>query len=264
MTTPTASFDAQPAPQAQPAGLWEDLIDVFTAPVAVFTRRRDGRFWLAMLVFTLLGAASFAAARPAMQPLFDRQAAVAGAKLDANPQLSAEQREAAKRQMRAIGDSPWALAGGVLVLPMTLLSAALALWLVGKAFGSGASYGQSLAVVSVASIPRAVLGVLGAGAAVALGRQVEFAHQLTVGPGTMMGDVGPVLGAVLQRLDLGVLWHTVLIGIGLSLMGRVVRRVDGPAVEGQISRGRGLAAAFVVWLLATLLVVWQGYSQSLA
>lgn len=264
MTTPASSIDATAATPAKPAALWEDLIDIFTSPVAVFTRRRDGRFWLALVVFTVLGAVGFAAARPAMQPFFDRQVAAQEAKLDANPQLSAEQREAAKRQVRGVMQSPLTLVFGVVALPVTLVVGALVLWLVGKGFGSGASYGQALAVTSVAGIPRAVLGLFGAGAAVALGRQIEFTHQLTIGPGTVAGDVGPVLGAVLQRLDIGILWQTVLMGIGLSLMGRVLRRADGPAVEGEISRGKGLAAAAIVWLLATLLAVWQAYSQSLS
>lgn len=263
MTTPAAPFDTAPATPARPAALWEDLIDIFTQPAAVFARRRDGRFWLAMLVFTVLGGAAFAAARPAMQPFFDRQQAVAAAKIDANPNIPADQREAAKARVRSFSDGPFAIVGPVLVLPVTLFVGALTLWLVGKAFGSGASYGQALAVASVAGIPRVVLGLLGAGAALALGRQIEFLHQLTVGPGTVVGDVGPLLDGVLQRLDLGVLWHTVLAGIGLSLMGRAVRRAGGPEIEGQISRGQGIAAAFVVWALATLLAVWQGYAQTL-
>jgi hypothetical protein len=260
MATPAAPFDAPAAP-ARPAALWEDLVDIFTSPAAVFARRRDGRFWLALVVYTLLGAAAFAAARPAMQPLFDRQSAAAAAKIDANTQMPAEQREAAKRQVRAFADNPLTMAAGLLTLPASLLTTALTLWLVGKTFGSGATYGQALAVASVGGIPRAVLGLLGGGAAALFGRQIEFAHQLTLGPGTVLGDVGPLAGALLQRLDLGVLWHTVLLGIGLSLMGRTVRRVDGPAVEGQISRGAGLAAAGVVWALATLVTVWQAYAQ---
>jgi hypothetical protein len=264
MTTPAASFDAAPAAPGKAPALWEDLIDVFTSPVAVFARRRDGRFWLAMLVFTLLGAVGFAAARPTMQPLFDRQVAVQDAKLDANPQLSPEAREKAKAQIRSMMQSPFAMAAGVVALPGTLLAGALALWLIGKAFGSGASYAQALAVTSLAGIPRIVLGLLTAAGGVAMGRQVEFPHQLTLGPGTVLGDVGPVAGALLQRLDVGILWQTALMGVGLALMGRLVRRGDGPAVEGQISRGAGLAAAAAVWLLATLLAVWQGYMQTLA
>lgn len=262
-TTPAASIDAAPA--GKPAALWEDLIDIFTQPSTVFVRRRDGRFWLPMLVFTLVGALGFFAARPTMQPMFDHQAQVQAAKLDANPQIPAEQKEAIKSRMRTIGDSPWTAASVVALLPLTLVLAALTLWLVGKGFGSGATYGQALAVTSIAGVPRAVLGLIVGGASVALGRQVTFPYQITLGPGTVAGDaVSPVLGAVLQRLDLGILWHTLLLGIGLSLMGRrATRRADGPAIEGQIPRSSGLAAAFIVWALATALTAWQAFGASM-
>ena len=39
MTTPAASLDATSAPPTKSAALWEDLIDVFTGPTAVFARR---------------------------------------------------------------------------------------------------------------------------------------------------------------------------------------------------------------------------------
>lgn len=266
MTTPAASFvtTSTNAPPAKPAAQWEDLVDIFTQPSAVFARRRDGRFWLPMLVYTLVGALAFFAARPSMQPMFDRQAQVQAAKIDANPQIPAEQKEAIKNRFRNIGDSPFTAASVIVVLPLTLVLSALALWLVGKGFGSGASYGQALAVTSIAGIPRAVLGLLAGAVSAVLGRQVTFPYQLTLGPGTIAGpNVPPLVGALLQRLDVGVLWHTALLGIGLSLMGRVVRRADGPAVEGQIARPSGLAAAFIVWALATALTAWQVFAQNM-
>ena len=72
MTTPAASLDSTPAAPAKPAALWEDFVDVFTQPAAVFDRRRDGRFGRALLALTVLGAVIFFATRPLVQPLFDR------------------------------------------------------------------------------------------------------------------------------------------------------------------------------------------------
>ena len=264
MTTPAASVESAPATPAKPAALWEDLIDIFTSPAAVFTRRRDGRFWLAMLAFTLVGALTFVVARPSVQPMLDRQVALAEAKIDANRQVPAEQRAAQKGGVRRFVESPWAMAFPVLILPISLFAGALTAWSVGKAFGSEASYGQALAVISIAGLPRVVLGLITAGVTVALGRQIEFAHQLTLGPGTVLGDVGAVASGVLQRIDVGLFWQTVLLGLGLSYMGRVERRVGGPVVIGQVSRAKGLTIAAIVWAFATLFTVWSAYNQSAA
>lgn len=261
MTAPAAPLDTAPAP-AKPAAAWEDLIDVFTSPLEVFRRRRDGRFWLALVAFTVIGALSFVVARPVMQPMMDRQVAAQQAKLDADPNIPSERKAELRAQVRSFVESPWAMAAPAVFLPISLFAAALTLWLVAKLFGSGASLGQAIAVTSIAGIPRVVLGLLGAGASVGLGRPIEFPHQLTLGPGAVVGDVSPVVSGLLQRLDAGVLWHTVLLGLGIAVMGRLTRRGGESVVEGQISRGKGLAAAFVVWALATVITVLNTVNQA--
>ena len=77
-----------------------------------------------------------------------------------------------------------------------------------------------------------------------------------------MGDVGVVASGLLQRLDVGLLWQTALLGVGFAYMGRIERRTGGPVVVGQVSRAKGLTIAAIVWALATLLTVWQAYNQS--
>ena len=62
-------------------------------------------------------------------------------------------------------------------------------------------------------------------------------------------EAQPVLAAFLGRLDLFILWSTALLGIGISVVGK-------------IPRNKGLAAAFVVWLLATLSTVGQAFAAS--
>lgn len=258
MTTPAASADATSASPAKPAALWEDLIDIFTSPSQVFARRRDGRFWLPLLVFTLITAATFYVGRPVLRPAFERQMSVQVAKIQANPGIPADQKEAASNRIRGAIDSPYAILFPTLGLPIILFVTALTLWLVSKGFGSEASLGQAMAVTSIAGIPRAVLGLMVAAVSLALNREAGTMYGTTAGPAAVLGgDASPVLAAALSRLDVGVLWHTVLLGIGIALMGRAVRRIDGPAVEGQITRGRGLSAAFVVWALAGAAIVVQ-------
>lgn len=265
MTTPAASLDATPAPApAKPASAWEDLIDIFTEPRAVFVRRRDGRFWLPLLVFTLISTAAFFIGRPVIRPALERQMSAQIARIQADPNIPAEQKATIASRMRGTIDSPWAPLFPAVILPVAIFATALMLWLVAKFFGSGATLGQAMAVTSIAGIPRAVLGVIVAAVSFALGREAGTMYGTTASPAALLGgDASPVLAAALSRLDLGVLWHTVLLGIGIALMGRVTRRVDGPVVVGEIPQSKGLAAAFVVWALAGAFTVWQAFSGQL-
>lgn len=265
MTTPAASLYTEPAPAAKPASAWEDLVDVFTQPRQVFERRRDGRFWLALVVFTLLMGGAFFVGRPVIQPALDRQMSAQIAKIQADPNVPAAQKEAIASRMRSVGDSPWATAGGVAFMPIMLFVVALTLWLVAKLFGSGATLGQAMAVTAIGGIPRAVLSLLVAAVSAALGRQSQTMQGLLASPAAFLGaDASPMLAAFLGRLDLGVLWHTALLGLGIAVMGRLVRRSEGPALEGAIPVGRGMAAAGVVWALGTLVTVYQAFTAGAA
>lgn len=257
MTTPAASLDTAPVP-AKPAALWEDLIDIFTTPVEVFRRRRDGRFWLAMLVCTLVGAATFYVTRPVLRPAIERQMSAQIEKMQANPNIPAEQKEAMTNRIRGSVDSPLAILFPALGIPVSLFVSALTLWLVAKFFGSGAGLGQAVAVTSVAAVPRLALGLIVGAVSLALNREVHTIYGTTASPAAFLGpDASLGLAATLSRFDLGLLWQTVLMGIGVALMGRLTRRGGEPVVEGQIPQGKGIAAAFVVWVLAGLLTVGQ-------
>jgi hypothetical protein len=251
-------MDAPAAAPAKPAALWEDLIDVFTSPLEVFRRRRDGRFWLPLLVYTLLVTASFYVGRPVLRPALERQMATQVEKLQGNANLSAEQREKMANQMRGSLDSPFTVLFAAVGIPVATFVTALALWLVAKPFGSGASLGQSMAVTALGGIPRAVLGLLVSAGSLAAGREAGTMYGTTAGPAAFLGlDTPMTTAALLSRLDLGVLWHTVLLGIGIAVMGRLTRRGGEAVVEGQIPQSKGLTAAGIVWVLAGLATLAQ-------
>ena len=56
-------FDLQPTAAPTPAGpwwsSWEDALDIFYAPSAVFARRRDGRYGMVLLVLIVLTVAIY-------------------------------------------------------------------------------------------------------------------------------------------------------------------------------------------------------------
>src|SRR6187402_3324366 len=66
------------APSAAPAatprvGIWEDFIDIFYAPSAVFRRRENGNFFIPLAVITIVCGVLFYLNSGALQPMFDAE-----------------------------------------------------------------------------------------------------------------------------------------------------------------------------------------------
>lgn len=228
---------------ARPAARWEDFVDVFTAPASVFARRRDGRFGAALAVLTALTAAVFFATRPLLQPLIDRQFDLAIEQMRRNPQMTAQQIEGARAGMErfAAVSTPFF---AVLGTPVLVLVLAALVWAAARLVGARLSYGQAATVTTYANVPRVLGGILGA-ALLAVKDPATLApvQAAPLGPALLLGpDASLLVTALAQRFDLVTLWVTVLLGIGV-------------AVVGKVDRGRGLMAAGGVWLVATLWAV---------
>jgi hypothetical protein len=233
MTSPSATA-------TKSSSFIEDIVDVFHAPSAVFERRRNAGYGAALVLYAVLTAVMLYAARPVMRPVFERQMDRAVAQMNQNPNIPAEQREAMATRIRGMIDSPFALAVPMVFIPLSIFVGALALWLAGKAFGSSATYGQAAMVFTFAQFPRLLVSAVLTGLAIATGREVTNQFGLTLSPAALLPeDASPVMAALASRVDLGTLWTTALLGIGLAVVGR-------------IARGKGLAAAAIVWLLGGL------------
>jgi hypothetical protein len=245
MTTPDLT-----APAPKRASLWEDFVDVLYAPRAVFERRRDGRFGAALLVYVAIATAIAAFTMPMMAPIFDRQLDRQIAQM--REQGAGEQQIATARSMIQKMQGPVAGAiGGAVSSAGAVLLVGLLLWAVGKAIGSEATLPQSMMVSTYANVPR-ILGMILTGALLLFADPASLSSvaQLTYGPARFMSpDSDPVLLAFLQRIDLFTIWVTVLLGVGL-------------AVVGKLSRGKALAAAACVYLIATVWAVMWALRQA--
>jgi hypothetical protein len=233
MTAPQAT--SAPAPTTS---LWEDFVDIFYAPSQVFARRRDGRFGLALLILTAISVALFFAFRNAFQPVFDAQfdQGIRAQAANGGPTLTPEQL-ATGRRFAGI----FASVAGVLGTPIIVFVLAFLTWLAGKFFGSTATLGQATMVSTYANIPRILTSaIVGALALFADPSTLTTTAALTLSPARFLpANTSPVLLALLSRFDVTALWVTVLLGIGLSVVGK-------------IPRGKAFAAAGLVWLVATL------------
>jgi hypothetical protein len=228
-----------PATATRPPSLWEDLLEIFYAPTAVFERRRETpAFGLALLIFVVLGVVLFFAFRNVTQPLIEteiRRGMVQAMK--SNPQITPEM---VPRMVEAA--SKWAIVGVVGVSALLPLVLGLLLWLVGKVVESKAELGQLMMVGTYAVYPRLIEAITNAVQLLLIPEEnirSRFSVQLGVARFLDPDKVSPVLLALLGRLDLFTLWITLLLGIGLSVMGR-------------IPRGRAMIAAALVWVIGAI------------
>jgi hypothetical protein len=217
--------------------VWEDFVDIFVAPIAVFTRRRGRSFLVPLLVLTAIVGILIFGTKPLMQPVYDTMLAQQEAVIRRqNPQLTEEQLARGRRVQEAI-----APIAGTIAFPVTVLLSGLVLWLVGKLFDAQQTAGDALMVASYAFFPK-ILGLVIAAAMAAFldPAAITSPYSVTLGAGYFLHDsASPVLLALLGRVDVITIWVTVLLGLGLH-------------VTGNIPRGKAFAAAAIVWVFGAI------------
>ncbi|RPI54284.1 MAG: DUF1282 domain-containing protein [Acidobacteria bacterium] len=225
------------------AAIWEDFIDIFYAPSAVFRRREHGSVFVPLLVVTVLTGAIFYLNSGALRPLFDaefdRQMAAA---MRTNPNIPPE----AVERMRGFASRVGQI--GVLVfLPIAMLCVGIVTWVAGKLVDAKESLHTALVVAAYAFTPRVLEGMVNGLQALVLDpAQFNGRFRITFGPGRFLDPdtASPLLIALVGRLDLFTLWITVLIAIGLCVTGRIPLR-------------RAAIAAALVWLAGALPLILQ-------
>lgn len=231
------------AAPAKKASVFEDIVDIFFSPSEVFQRRRDGRFGIALLIYIVLGTLLFVLAANYLSTAFeaDFERGMAAAR-EQNPNMTEEQ----AAMMRGFAEKAQ-LFGAPFVLGLTVLLVALAVWLVGKLFGSSQTLTLGMVVATYSQFPRLLQYVLNAVQAYLMDpASLTSMYRVTASPARFFdpSSTSPVLLAALSRLDLFTIWCTILIAIGL-------------AITGNISRGKAFAAAAIVWLLGAIPVLSQ-------
>jgi hypothetical protein len=229
----------QATPAVTPrAAIWEDFVDIFYAPSAVFRRRESGSFFIPLAVITVICGALFYLNSGAMQPMFDaefdRAMAVAARQ---NPNLPPEAIErmrgfATRMQMVMI----------FIFLPVAIFGIGVATWLTGKLVDAKQTFRAALVVGAYAYAPRILDSVLQGLQGLFLDpAQIDGRFRLTFGVGRFLDPdtVSPLLLAVVGRVDVITLWITALVAIGLCVTGRI------PMAKAAI-------AAAIVWLVGGL------------
>ncbi|MEP7064391.1 MAG: Yip1 family protein [Gemmatimonadota bacterium] len=225
------------APASQPS-LWEDFVDIFTSPSDVFRRRENSGFGMQLLIATVIFAIIILGTKSLVQPVFDAEMARQSAQvLKAHPEISPDQ---IKSQM-AMGEklAPIFI---IVAIPISIMLTGLVLWFVGKVFEATETAQAAMMVATYAFFPRILGTVAGAViAALSSPERLNGAAKITVGLGALLDPdkSSPVLLALLTRVDVFVIWQTILLAIGLQ-------------VTGKVSKTNSYIAAALVWLIGAL------------
>jgi hypothetical protein len=217
---------------------WEDVIDIFVSPAAVFRRRQNSSVWPPMLFVALSIAIIFFATFNTLEPIFDAEFSRMSAKMiAANPQLTPEMLERGRGFQTGI-----AKYGLAIVMIVTMFVIGAVSWLVGKMFDSKQTFQAALVVAAWSYMPR----ILGALINAIQGLLMDPAKMtsllaISLSPARFMDPEtsNPIVYQMAGRLDLITIWVTVLLAIGL-------------VVTGKVTKGRAAIFGVIMWVLGSL------------
>lgn len=205
------------------AAVWEDFIDIFYAPSAVFRRRENGNVFIPLAVITIVCGVLFYMNSGALQPMFDaefeRQMSIV---MRRNPNIRPE----AVDRMRGFAVRMQQVAVFVF-MPCAIFGVGVATWIAGKLVDAKQTFRAALIVGAYAYSPRIIDSVLQGLQGLLLDpAQLDGRFRLSFGVGRFLDPdtVSPLLLATVGRIDLMTLWITALVAIGLSVTGRVPMR----------------------------------------
>jgi hypothetical protein len=214
-----ADVTPPPAPAAIPK--WEDFLEIFTSPSAVFERRKDDPYvFLPLAVVTVVVGIIMFGTADLMQPIWDAEFSRNMAKAQAqNPGMTAEQLEMGRGMART-----FAKFGGFIIMPIAILLTGLITWLAGKIISAKAGLAHGMMIAAFAYVPKIVGTIIGAVQGAMMDPSAltsQFA--VHVGPARFFDATTTSLALLtaMGRLEVFTLWSTVIIAIGFKVCGKL-------------------------------------------
>lgn len=236
MTEPAVAERTMPAP-AQ-TSFWEDLIDIFVSPAAVFRRRQGKSVWPPLLFVALAIGVIFFVTFDTLSPIFDAEFTRNAAKqMAANPNIKPEQMEVGRK---FAGVAAKYASGLFMLITMTILG--LFTWLVGKVVGSVANLHDAMNIAAWSYMPRVLGSIAGAIQGLLMDpSKLNSQLSISLSPARFMDPdaSNPLLYQIAGRFDLMTIWVTILLGVGVYVLGKV-------------SKGRATVFAVIIWILGAL------------
>ena len=229
------------------AGAVEDFVDIFVSPATVYERRRNSSAWVPLIVVSVVLGLSYFATRGVMQPMMDAEYARGlQTTMEANPGLTPEQLAQGRKFAETFG--MFFIVAGT---PIAIFFTGFALMLTSKLVDAQLKLGVALMIAAWAFVPRIIGAIVTAGQLQLMKPDsLDGMYRISAGPARFMDpDTGsPLLLAIAGRFDVFILWTTLLLAIGLSVVAR-------------IPRAQAAVAAASVWVLAALPTVYSAIGQ---
>ena len=226
----------EPAPSR--VSLWEDFVDIFYAPSSVFARRADGKYGMALFVLIAAGVVLFFLTKNAMQPVMDAEfARQSAAALKKNPNMTAEQIAGGRGFFESFGFI-FVIVGTAVAVFLT----GLTLWVVGKLFDAKESLAAALMIATYSEVPRLVQALTNAAQGLIMSPdKLTSMNSVSLSPARFLDPdaTSPVLLGLASRVDVFTIWVTVLLAIGLRVVGRIPKQ-------------QAAIAAALLWLLGAV------------
>jgi hypothetical protein len=220
------------------ASLWEDFVDIFYAPSSVFARRTDGKFGQPLLFLVVVCAVLAFLTKNAMQPVMDAEFARRTAQMmRQNPNLTAEQMASGRGFFETLG--PLFFAIGITI---SVFGTGLVLWAVGKLFDAKESVTAAIMIATYAEMPRIVQILVNAAQGLFMPpEKLTSMYSVGLSPARFMDPdhASAVVMALASRLDPFLIWITVLLAIGLHVIGKVPKQ-------------QAYIAAAITWVVGAL------------
>lgn len=238
-TTTTTSAPAN-------TSFWEDVIDIFFQPAAVFRRRSDKSVWPPLLFVAISIGIIFYATFNTLEPLFaaefQRNIARAAAK---GPAPNAE----AMQKILGITETTTKYGISVVML-ITMFLLGVIVWLVAKVVGARQTFHAALVVAAWSYMPRVIGSVLGGVQGLLMDpAKLNGPMAITLSPARFMDPdaSNQLLFQLMGRLDLLTLWVTVLLAVGVY-------------VTGKISKERAVIFGILIWIVGSLPALRTGFT----
>jgi hypothetical protein len=240
MVSDIGAVEVEPTPSQ--TSLWEDFVDIFYAPSSVFARRAGGKFGMALLFLAVACAILAFLTKNAMQPVMDAEFARRTAEMmRKNPNVTAEQMASGRGIFETLG--PIFFAIGITV---SVLGTGLVVWAVGKLFDAKESVAAAIMIATYAEMPRLVQILVNAAQGLFMApEKLTSMYSIGISPARFMDpdQASPVLLALLSRVDPFVIWITVLLAIGLHVIGKIPKQ-------------QAYIAAAITWVVGALPAVF--------
>jgi hypothetical protein len=213
--------------------IWEDFADIFIDPVAVFNRRRDGKFGLVLLILAIIVTILSVGLHNGLAPIIDAETSRATAAMIAkNPQLTADQLATGQNVM-----AKFAMYGAGIFLCIGVLISGVIIWVASRIVGAKESFAVAMVIATYSQFPRLIETISTALQGLLLSpASITSRYSVSLSPARFLSpDTNPYILSVVGAIDVFTLWSVALVAVGIYVTAR-------------IGKDRAAIAAALVWL----------------